>query len=119
MTKSNQRIPSEGEKFIAGDTADLNVTIETTSGQRKDLANQSVKFQLHDRPGGTVRIEKTTNDDITILNADEGEVVVHLSSSDTEGLGSPSGKNYYYTIELENQETKATVTTGFFEIHSD
>lgn len=122
MTETEQDIPPDPDDIhVAGDTALIDDTVTKDDGSVKSLSGASVVFGLAHRPGGTPLVEKDdTSSNVTITDASNGELEVRLGPTDTENLGTPDGKDYYYEIEVtDGSGDPSTVTTGAFWIRSD
>ena len=121
MTRTNQDIPRSGdERYIAGDTAVLTVTVSVDGGD-KDLTDSSASFALSQYPGAEPLVEKdTAGGGVTITNPGGGVVEVAIEPEDTASLGHADGVDYYYELVVQDDEGNvATVTTGTWTIHAD
>jgi len=120
MTRSNQNLPVEDDRYVAGDTAILELTIEKDNGDPKNLNGSDIVFAVAEYPSGNVLIRKTDGDGIDIVDAENGRVDIRIKSSDTESLGNPNGYQYYYEITVrDNKDEVVTVTTGVWEMYAD
>jgi uncharacterized protein YjdB len=122
MTSVDQHIPSSiGDKAVAGDTYELNVTVEEDDGTPKNLTSASISFALSRYRGDETVVEKTDSDPGTeITDAQNGKLTVRLEPSDTEGLGRDEGEEYDYEIEVtDSVGDVATVTVGTFTLYTD
>ncbi len=120
MTRSNQNLPVEDDRYVAGDTATVELTVEKDDGSPKDLNGSDIVFAVAEYPSGNVLIKKTDDDDIDVVDAEKGRVDIRIRSSDTKSLGNPNGYQYYYEITVrDNRDKVVTVTTGVWEIYAD
>lgn len=112
MTKRNQTI----DDYVSGDSLRINVPVVDADGDPFPLTGSTVRWVLARRAGADPIIEKTTDDDVEITDPDGGELVVHLSGSETEDL---SGQ-WYHEAELTDPDgAVATLFSGEFRIAPD
>ncbi len=122
MTRINQDIPNSGdERYVAGDSCVIEVTVRDGDGNVMNLTDVDVAFAVADYPGATTRIEKTSVDnDVSVVDAVNGTVEVTIHPSDTEHLGAPRGEPYHYEISIrDTSDNEAVVTTGEWTIYDD
>ena len=120
MTRSNQNLPREDDRYIAGDTATLEVAVMNESGDPKDLTGADVVFALAEYPSQDPLIEKTIGSGVDIVAPADGRLDVRISGSETSELGTARGQDYYYEITIrDGASEEATVTTGEWTIHAD
>lgn len=82
-------------------TKTLLVTVKTSEGAAANLTNAKLYMTARDKIGGTVVITKTTDDDIAITCADEGQATITLTTTDTD---IPKGC-YLYDVWVEYDQT--------------
>jgi hypothetical protein len=120
MTRSNQNFPREDDRYIAGDTLTLEVTVTNDSGDPKDLTEADVVFALAEYSSQDPLIEKTIGSGVDLVSPADGRLNVQISGSETSELGTARGQEYYYEITIrDNSKREATVTTGEWTIHAD
>lgn len=122
MTKTNQTLPSDNnERYIAGDTATIEVTVTDDSGDGKDLEGANIVFAVSEYPSKEPVIRKTdSTNDIEVIAASKGRFNVNIGGNETENLGSADGEKYYYEIAIRDDSGKeVTVTTGEWKIYAN
>ncbi|MDB9247463.1 hypothetical protein PN419_00380 [Halorubrum ezzemoulense] len=121
MTETDQSLPTErNDEYVAGDTALVELTITNSNGNPKQLGGAEIVFALAEYRGADPLVTKTTDDGITIVDAENGRVDIRVSGNDTATLGSADGTNYYYEIEVtDDSGDVSTVTTGEWTIYAD
>lgn len=82
-------------------TKSLLVTVKTSEGAAANLNGTKLYMTVRDKIGGTVIITKTTDDDIAITCAEEGQATITLTTIDTD---IPKGC-YYYDVWVEYPQT--------------
>jgi len=65
-------------------TKTLLVTVKTSEGAPANLTNAKLYMTVRDKVGGTVLITKTTDDDIAITCAEDGQATITLTTEDTD-----------------------------------
>jgi|APHM01.1.fsa_nt_gi Domain of unknown function (DUF2479). len=117
MTKVNQDIPARGERYFAGDTAVVEVTVRQ-DGSPKDLSNATITFALSRFRGDEPIIEKTLGNGVTITDALAGVLRIEIEGDETADLGEADGEDYHYEVAVrDNNSATATVTTGTWTIY--
>lgn len=82
-------------------TKSLLVTVKTSEGAAANLTGANLYMTVRDSIGGTILIEKSTADDITITCAADGQATITLTTEDTDiATGC-----YYYDIWVEYPQT--------------
>jgi hypothetical protein len=121
MTATDESVPGVGEDYIAGDTAQLVVTVTDDAGDPVTLTGATAAFALARTRGDDPVITKSTIDGgITLTDPANGELTVTVDGTDTADLGGPHGRRYYYEVTLGDETGQtATVTTGTWTIHED
>lgn len=121
MTKINQSVPNGGdERYIAGDTAVLDLEVTKDDGSAKDLAGADIKFTLSAYAGADSLVSKNnSNSDINVIDAANGKVEIRVDGDETKGFGDSTGENYYYEIKVRDDTGDInTVTTGTWTIYA-
>lgn len=98
-----------GQNFLvmSGNSKNIEVTIKDKEGNAVDLTGATVKWLVHS--SGTQRVYKDTANGILITDAENGEILISLLSSDTSSL---SGE-YSHELKIIDSEGKAsTVAIG-------
>lgn len=121
MTQTSQNLPTEKTgKYVAGDTAVLEVTVEKDDGTTKDVTGANVEFALASYTGQESIVTKSVGNGITIVDGPNGRINVRIEDTDTVALGDANGRDYYYEIEVtDDTGDVATVTTGEWTIYPD
>ena len=65
-------------------TKTLLVTVRTSEGASASLNGANLYMTVRDKIGGNVVITKSTDDDISITCADDGQATITLTTSDTD-----------------------------------
>lgn len=98
-----------GQNFfiMSGNSKNIEVTIKDKEGNAVDLTGATVKWLVHS--SGTQRVYKDTANGILITDAENGEILISLLSSDTSSL---SGE-YSHELKIIDSDGKAsTVAVG-------
>ena len=82
-------------------TKTLVVTVKTSNGAYANLNGASIYMTVRDKVGGTVLITKSTDDDISITCANDGQATIVLTTVDTDiATGC-----YIYDVWVEYSQT--------------
>jgi len=122
MTQTGIKIPDSTGRYVAGD--DLRIEVTVTDGDSnndpKDLTGAAAEFVVAPSRGDDPVLEKSTDDDIEIVDAAAGRLDIPIDGSDTQGLG--GGRSRAYHVELEVRDAAdnvATVLEGEWTIYQD
>jgi len=119
MTATDETVPDTG-KYVAGDSARLELTVTDGDGGRKDLSGGRVRFALATAAGGEIVLEKSTTDGVSLTAPTDGEAEIRIAAGETTGLGEPTGRRYHLEVEVEDAAgERVTVTTGTWTIFED
>jgi len=109
MTERKQNITIE-----AGDDVTIRDSIDIANTDFSDISGFSAQVTLAEHAGGPIVEQYTETDSrFSITDANKATVEVAFNSSDTKSLDG----RYYYEIELQNQDTDHTVTTGTMRVN--
>lgn len=119
MNINEQRIPSDDERYFAGNTAKLDVDFSTPLTDGEFLSSE-ITFTLADQRGEEPLITKTQLDSgITVTDPNDQLVEITVRGNETSGLGEPRGKYYDYEITLRDPSGNVShVITGPWVIHA-
>jgi hypothetical protein len=110
-------IPDNCESYIAGDTAALKITVENKDDSIRNISNYTAEFALAEYAGAEPLVTKSTSDGITIVDGPNGRLNVKLDAGDTSELGDYNGEEYYYEVELTDENgITVTVLTGTWTV---
>lgn len=104
-------VTDQNIRIWTGNTARIRIDVKDESGDAKDLSEASVEWAMY--AGGESYISKSTEDDISILDNDEGipsVISIALSEEDTTGL-SPSTYDHECRV-TDSSGSIQTVTVG-------
>lgn len=113
MTSERQDILQD---FYSGNAKKLRVTVTLPSGSPKDLTGSEITFALFrdDKTKAVVlRKSSTSIDEITIDDADDGLLTIHIEPKDTFNL---YGSFRYHVNVVDANGDEETVTTGRISI---
>lgn len=100
----------------------FSVDDEDNPGEKKSLTNHTARFVLttladRDTP---VLSKATGGQGITIGGDEDEEITVTVSPSDTDGLGTDNGTQYYFEVEVfDASGDGVVVATGIHKILSN
>jgi len=86
-------------------TKTLLVTVKTSEGAPASLNGAKLYMTVRDKVGGNIVIVKTTDDDISITCADDGQATITLTTIDTD---IPTGC-YVYDVFVEYPQTSPPI----------
>jgi len=95
----------------SGDTKTINVTVEDSSGDAKDITGSTIKWRLYiDSDTSTAKVSKDTTDGITLTDPTNGVFQISIAAADTSALDPGS-----YTQECELTDSASKVHTIIHE----
>ncbi len=117
---TTENLPKNNDRYVAGDTVEIEVTVTNDDGSTKDLRGADIQFALSRYAGANPLFTRTVGDGIEFVDATAGELLIRIDGDDTVDLGDDDGKEYYYEIRVrDNTGDIATVTTGTWTIYAD
>lgn len=109
MTKKSQNV-----EMVAGDHADLVVTITGSNGVAKNLTGATIKWVLYDDANAVELLSKSTGSGVAITNALAGECTISLAPANTLTIAAGI---YYHECEVTDADgIVSTVLIGHVTI---
>jgi hypothetical protein len=122
MTQTGIRIPDSTGRYVAGDDLRIEVTVADgdSNNDAKDLTGAAAQFVVAPSRGADPVLTKSTDGDITIVDADAGRLDIPINGSDTQGLGGGRSRTYHVELEVTDAAGNvATVLEGEWTIYQD
>lgn len=123
MTETGIRLPDSTGRYVAGDDLRIEVTVtdgDSDTDDPKDLTGAAVEFVVAPSRGSDPVLTKSTDGDITIVDAAAGRLDIPIDGSDTQGLGGGRSRTYHVELEVTDAaDNVATVLEGEWTIYQD